>query len=52
MPPMEVKLEQSGPNEVFSRDGLPRELYRPVLDELERMGVEEWERRVGRARER
>src|SRR5215213_9779192 len=52
MPPMEVKLEQSGPNEVFSRDGSPRELYRPVLDELERMGVEEWERRVGRARER
>jgi uncharacterized circularly permuted ATP-grasp superfamily protein len=52
MPPVEVKLEQSGPNEVFSRDGSPRELYRPVLDELERMGVEEWERRVGRARER
>jgi uncharacterized circularly permuted ATP-grasp superfamily protein len=52
MPPVEVKLEQSGPNEVFAPDGTPRELYRPVLDELERIGVEEWERRTGRARER
>ena len=52
MLPVRVKLEQSGPNEVFAPDGTPRELYRPVLDELERMGVEEWERRTGRARER
>ena len=52
MPSVEVKLEQSGPNEVFAPDGTPRELYRPVLDELERMGAEEWERRTGRAREK
>ena len=45
-------LEQTGPNEVFARDGTPRELYEPVLDELEQMGVEEWERRTGRAREK
>src|SRR5919107_2275854 len=50
--PVRAQLEQSGPNEVFAPDGTPRELYRPVLDELERMGVEEWERRTGRARER
>ena len=52
MPTMDVKLEQSGPNEVFTRDGTPRELYRPVLDELERMGVEEWEERARRAYEK
>ena len=45
---MNVKLEQSGPNEVFTRDGTARELYRPVLDELERMGPETWEERTGR----
>ena len=45
-------LEQTGPNEVFARDGTPRELYEPVLDGLEQMGVEEWERRTGRAREK
>ena len=49
---MKVKLEQSGPNEVFARNGTPRELYRPVLDELERMGVGEWEERTRWARER
>src|SRR5919202_676866 len=52
MPHMRVILEQSGPNEVFTRDETPRELYRPVLDELERMGVGEWEGRTSRARER
>ena len=45
-------LEQTGPNEVFARDGTPREVYEPVLGELEQMGVEEWERRTGRACER
>lgn len=45
-------LEQTGLNEVFARDGTPRELYQPVLDELERMGVEEWDTRTGRACER
>jgi uncharacterized circularly permuted ATP-grasp superfamily protein len=49
---MNVKLEQSGPNEVFTRDGTPREPYRPVLDELERMGVEGWEERTSRAHEK
>ncbi len=49
---MNVKLEQSGPNEVFTRDGNARELYRPVLDELERMGPEGWEERTGRAHEK
>ena len=49
---MNVKLEQSGPNEVFTRDGSVRELYRPVLDELERMGLEGWEERTSRAHEK
>ena len=49
---MNVKLEQSGPNEVFARDGTARELYRPVLDELERMGPEGWEERTSRAYEK
>src|SRR5918911_433204 len=52
MPHMRVILEQSGPNEVFAGDGTPRELYRPVLDELERMGVGEWEERTHQAQER
>jgi uncharacterized circularly permuted ATP-grasp superfamily protein len=47
-----VKLERSGPNEVFTLDGTPREPYRPVLDELERMGAEGWEERTRRVRER
>ena len=49
---MNVKLEQSGPNEVFTRDGTARELYRPVLDELERMGPEGWKERTGRVHEK
>jgi uncharacterized circularly permuted ATP-grasp superfamily protein len=49
MPSMNVKLEQSGPNEVFTRDGTARELYRPVLNEIERMGPEGWEERTSRA---
>jgi uncharacterized circularly permuted ATP-grasp superfamily protein len=52
MPSMNVQLEQSGPNEVFTRDGTARELYRPVLDELERMGPEGWEERTRRAYEK
>src|SRR4051794_29547274 len=51
MPLMKVKLEQSGPNEVFTSDGTSREAYRPVLYELERMGVEEWKHRTRRAQE-
>lgn len=49
---MKVKFEQSGPNEVFTTAGTPRELYRPVLDELERMGIEGWEERIRRAHEK
>jgi uncharacterized circularly permuted ATP-grasp superfamily protein len=49
---MNVRLDQSGPNEVFRRDGTARELYRPVLDELERMGPEGWEERTSRAYEK
>ena len=49
---MNVRLDQSGPNEVFTRDGTARELYRPVLDELERMGPEGWEERTSRAYEK
>src|SRR5918999_3534868 len=44
--------ELSGPNEVFAPDGEVFLYYRPVLEEMERMGPEEWERRVRRARER
>jgi len=49
---MNIKLEQSGLNEVFTPDGALRELYRPVLNELERMGVEGWEERTGWVREK
>jgi uncharacterized circularly permuted ATP-grasp superfamily protein len=49
---MNVRLDQSGANEVFTRDGTARELYRPVLDELERMGPEGWEERTSRAYEK
>jgi uncharacterized circularly permuted ATP-grasp superfamily protein len=52
MPSMNVQLEQSGPNEVFTRDGIARVLYRSVLDELERMGPEGWEKRTGGAYEK
>lgn len=52
MSPVKVTLSQSGPNEVFARDGTPREPYRPVLDELERMGAKEWEERTRRVHER
>ncbi len=49
---MDVKLEHSGPNEVFTRDETPRELYQPVLDELEQIGPEGWKERTGRAQEK
>jgi uncharacterized circularly permuted ATP-grasp superfamily protein len=52
MPLMNVKLELSGSNEVFTRDGTARDLYRPVLDELERMGPEGWKERTGRVHEK
>jgi len=49
---MKVRIEHSGPNEVFASDSKPRELYRPVLEELDEMGVEGWEERTGRAHEK
>src|SRR5215218_9255284 len=44
--------ELSGPNEVFAPDGAIYPHYRPVLEEMERMGSKEWNRRVRRAHER
>src|SRR5215211_5852526 len=44
--------ELSGPNEVFAPDGAVFPHYRPVLEEMERMGPKEWNRRVRRAHER
>ena len=46
---MRFEREQSSPNEVFAADGKPLSLYAPVLDEMERMGVGEWDRRTERA---
>src|SRR5215210_8379388 len=48
---MQVDLELSGPNEVFA-NGVPRRVYRPVLEELERTGVRGWEERTRRARDK
>src|SRR5918993_4963075 len=39
----------SSPNEVFSPDGEPFSHYRPVLEEMGRMGSGEWRRRTERA---
>jgi len=46
-----VRFERgsSGSNEVFGSDGEPLSLYRPVLEEMEKMGPAEWDRRVRRA---
>src|SRR5215211_6584110 len=44
--------ELSGPNEVYAPDGVVFPHYRPVLEEMERMGAGEWNRRVRRAHER
>jgi uncharacterized circularly permuted ATP-grasp superfamily protein len=48
---IEFERELSGPNEVFAPDGGVYPHYRPVLEEMERMGPEEWDRRVRRAHE-
>ena len=42
----------SGPNEVFAPGNGAFPHYQPVLQEMERMGPEEWDRRVRRAHER
>jgi uncharacterized circularly permuted ATP-grasp superfamily protein len=49
---MRYERELSGPNEVFAPGGGVFPRYRPVLEEMERMGPEEWDRRVRRAHER
>ena len=49
---IKFERELSGPNEVFAPDGGVFPRYRQVLEEMERMGPEEWERRVRRAHER
>ena len=46
------KRELSSPNEVFSSGEEPRSRYAPVLEEMKRMGPEEWDRRVRRAHEK
>ncbi len=40
----------SSPNEVFGLDGQPLSQYRPVLEEMGRMGPGEWRRRTREAR--
>src|SRR5215211_8638871 len=49
---IKFERELSGPNEVFAPDGAVFSHYRPVLEEIERMGPKEWNRRVRRAHER
>ena len=49
---MRFERELAAPNEVFAADGGIFPIYRPVLEEMERMGAEEWNRRVRRAYER
>jgi uncharacterized circularly permuted ATP-grasp superfamily protein len=46
-----VRFERgsSCPNEVFGTDGEPFPRYLPVLEEMERLGPREWNRRVRRA---
>ena len=49
-----LKFERglSSPNEVFDPGGEAFPRYRPVLEEMERMGAGEWDARVRRAHER
>src|SRR3712207_4744548 len=49
---MRFERELSSPNEVFAPDGEAFPRYRPVLDEMGRMGPEEWDERTRRARGR
>jgi uncharacterized circularly permuted ATP-grasp superfamily protein len=54
MPDTSISFERSlsSPNEVFGQDGEPFPHYRPVLQEMGRMGPGEWGKRTRRARER
>jgi len=51
MPDASIRFERglSSPNEVFGPAGEPFAPYRPVLEEMGRMGLEEWGRRTHRA---
>jgi uncharacterized circularly permuted ATP-grasp superfamily protein len=49
---MKFERELAAPNEVFADDVEVFPQYRPVLEEMERMGSEEWDGRVSRAHER
>ena len=46
---MRFDRHQSGPNEVFAENGEPYDHYRPVLDEIRVMGLDEWGRRTNEA---
>src|SRR5829696_903477 len=47
---LDFQRDMSSPNEVFGPDGEPFSHYRPVLEEMERMGPGEWGRRTQEAR--
>ena len=47
---LQFARDMSSPNEVFGPDGEPFSDYRPVLEEMGRMGPEEWGRRTRNAR--
>jgi uncharacterized circularly permuted ATP-grasp superfamily protein len=49
---IKFERELSGPNEVFAPGNGVFPHYRAVFEEMERMGPEEWDRRVSRAHER
>jgi uncharacterized circularly permuted ATP-grasp superfamily protein len=49
---MRFERNLSGPNEVFAPGGEAFPRYRPMLEEMERMGPKEWDRRVRHAHER
>src|SRR5918993_3380881 len=51
MPDRSIRFERglSSPNEVFGPAGEPFSHYRPVLEEMGRMGPGEWRRRIARA---
>ncbi len=49
---MRFERELSSPNEVFGPGGEAISRYRPVLEEMERIGPKEWDERSRRAHER
>jgi uncharacterized circularly permuted ATP-grasp superfamily protein len=44
--------KQSGPNEIYDENGDPHDHYRSVLEEIQDMGPDEWDRRTDAAHER